>query len=291
MPELPEVETIVRDLNKKITGREIRDVWTDFPKNIKSPKDPAEFKEKIKNKKIKKVWRRGKNIVFDLSGGLTLLVHQKLTGHFLVGKWKLENGKWQPIIKGALDESVNKFIHLIFWLDNGKMLGLSDLRKFAKIILVETKNLSELEDLNKLGPEPLEKSFTFEKFKEIIQETRGKIKQVLMDQGVIAGIGNIYSDEILWEAKIHPFREIKTLNNEELKRIYEGMKKILNKAIKLRGDSMSDYRLITGEKGGYQEIQKVYRRERKPCPRKDGGIIKRVKIGGRSAHFCPICQK
>ncbi len=291
MPELPEVETIVHDLNKKIIGREIQDVWTDFPKNIKNPKDFTEFRKKIKNKKIKKVWRRGKNILIDLSGGLTLLVHQKLTGHFLAGKWNLENEKWQPQTKGALSESVNKFIHLMFWLERGEMLGLSDLRKFAKVMLIKTEEISNLEDIKKLGPEPLKKDFTFKKFKKILSGRKGKIKQVLMNQEVIAGIGNIYSDEILWEARINPLREIRSLTDKEIEEIYKAIKKILKIAIGAKGDSMSDYRLISGEKGGYQNIQKVYRREGKPCLRKDGGIIKRAKIGGRSAHFCPICQK
>ena len=231
MPELPEVEAIVRDLNKEIIGRKILNAWTDFPRNIKFPKTFEEFKRKIKDKKIEKVWRRGKNIIIELSGGLTLLIHQKLTGHLLIGKWKLENRRWVPLTKGPLEEPVNKFIHLIFWLDNEKMLVLSDLRKFAKVMLVKTKKLSGLEDLKNLGPEPLEKSFSFEKFKKILQKSQGKIKQVLMDQSVIAGIGNIYSDEILWKAKIHPFKEVKQLSDEELKKIYLVMREILLKAM------------------------------------------------------------
>lgn len=291
MPELPEVETTVHDLNKQISGKKILDVWTDFPKNIKEPRHFSDFKQKIKNKRIQKVWRRGKNILIDLDCGLTLLIHQKMTGHLLLGRWKIKNKKWQSSLKGYLEDSVNRFIHLVFWLDKDKMLALSDLRKFAKIILIETKKIPELKDLRKLGPEPLEKSFTLEKFKKIIQDAKGKIKQVLMNQEVIAGIGNIYSDEILWTAKINPFRKTEDLNKDDLKRIFVAIKKILNEAIKLKGDSMSDYRLITGEKGGYQGIQRVYRREGKSCPRGDGGIVKRAKIGGRSAHFCPVCQK
>jgi len=290
MPELPEVEAIVRDLNKEIIGRKILNAWTDFPRNIKFPKTFEEFKRKIKDKKIEKVWRRGKNIIIELSGGLTLLIHQKLTGHLLIGKWKLENRRWVPLTKGPLEEPVNKFIHLIFWLDNGKMLVLSDLRKFAKVMLAETKKLSDLEDLKNLGPEPLEKSFSFEKFKKILQKSQGKIKQVLMDQSVIAGIGNIYSDEILWKAKIHPFKEVKQLSDEELKKIYLVMREILLKAMKLGGESISDYRRISGEKGYFDEERKVYRREGEKCSR-CGTIIKRVKIGGRSAHYCPNCQK
>jgi len=289
MPELPEVETTVRNLNKKVLGRTFVDVWTDFKNIIKKPESFEEFKNQIRGRKIRRVWRRGKNILLDLSGDKTLLIHQKLTGHLLYGTWGIENGIWKPSEKGPLEEKVNTYIHLLFNLDNGKTLALSDLRKFAKAELLSKEELGK--ELSILGPELLEKNFTFEKFKETILKKKGKIKQVLMDQTVIAGIGNIYSDEILWEAKIHPFKEIKKLSDEEIKKIYEAIKKILNRAIKLKGDSMSDYRLITGEKGGYQKFQKVYRQEGNPCKRLDGGIIKRVKIGGRSAHFCPICQK
>jgi len=136
----------------------------------------------------------------------------------------------------------------------------------------------------------LDKKFNFGKLKILIKSEQRKIKQVLMDPSVIAGIGNIYSDEILWKARINPFRETRTLDDKNLKEIYDAMKEVLIKAIELKGDSMSDYRLITGEKGGYQNVQKVYRQEGKPCPRKDGGIIETKKLGGRSAHYCPVCQ-
>lgn len=290
MPELPEVETIVRDLQIKVLGRTFIDARTDFKKIVKR-QNFEEFKKEIKGKKILNVWRRGKNIIFDLSKNLSLLIHQKLTGHLLYGIWEKEGGKWMAKEKGPLQDSVNRFIHLMFYLDNGKMLALSDLRKFAKVILVKTEELQKLEDLKSLGPEPLEKTFTFQKFKECLKVKKGKIKQVLMNQTVIAGIGNIYSDEILWTAKIHPLKRIQGIKEEEMKRIYVSMKEVFKKAIRLKGDSISDYRLITGEKGRYQEVQKVYQREGKPCFRKDGGIIKRIKIGGRSAHFCPYCQK
>jgi len=291
MPELPEVETIVRGLKTKVLRRTFVDVWTDFSKLIKKPKNFEEFKKEIKRKKILKIWRRGKNIIFNLSDGLSLLIHQKLTGHLLYGNWNMKQGKWLAEEKGWLEDPVNRFIHLMFWLDNGRMLALSDLRKFAKVELWKKEDLRMSEEMKSLGAEPLEKSFTFEKFKNILAKQKGKIKQVLMNQKVIAGIGNIYSDEILWEAKIHPFKEINGLSAGEIRKIYGAIKKILNRAIKLKGDSMRDYRLITGEKGGYQKFQKVYRREGKPCKRLDSGVIKRVKIGGRSAHFCPICQK
>ncbi|MDO8639467.1 MAG: DNA-formamidopyrimidine glycosylase [bacterium] len=290
MPELPEVETTVRELKQHILGRKIKDVWSDFPKIVKQPKSFGEFKEKIIGRKIEKIWRRAKNIIIDLSGNNSMLIHQKLTGHLLVGKWQNMKGVWRSAAKGPLEDSVNRFLHLIFWLDDGTMLALSDLRKFAKVELWDSKRLQKSEWINSLGPEPLEKSFSFQVFEEVIKKKKGKIKQILMDQAVISGIGNIYSDEILWQAKVHPLRLNLSLRNKELESIYRAMKEILEQAIKLKGDSMSDYRLISGEKGGYQNIQKVYQQEGNDCQRKDGGIIKRIKIGGRSSRFCPKCQ-
>jgi len=290
MPELPEVETIVRDLQKEVLGRAFIDVWTDFKKIIKLPKSFEQFKKEIKGKKIQKIWRRGKNILINLSKNNTLLIHQKLTGHLLLGKWQQKEGKWEATIPGPLKEDpMNKFLHLIFWLDNNQMLALSDLRKFAKVELLNKDTLEK--ELSSFGPEPLDKDFTFEKFKEVLDKKRkGKIKQVLMDQEVIAGIGNIYSDEILWKAKIHPFKEIKQLSDEEIKRIYNAMREILPKAIKLGGESISDFRRISGQRGYFDKERKVYRRKGEKCSR-CGTIIKRVKLASRSAHFCPHCQQ
>jgi formamidopyrimidine-DNA glycosylase len=257
---------------------------------IKKPKKFEDFKKEIVGKEILEIKRRGKNILFFLSSGKILLIHQKLTGHLLLGIWKQEEGIWKSKIKGPLAEDpMNRFLHLIFFFKDGWQLALSDVRKFAKAEILTKEELEK--ELAKLGPEPLEKDFTFEKFKErILKRKKGKIKQVLMDQEVIAGIGNIYSDEILWQAKIHPLKDISKLKDEELKEIYLAMKEILKKAIEVGGESISDYRRPSGEKGGFDPLRKVYRREGEKCPR-CGTIIKRVKLAGRSAHFCPHCQK
>ena len=293
MPELPEVETIVRDLNKKVLNRAFIDAWTDVKKLIKKPSSFEEFKKQIRNKKIKKIWRRGKNILFDLSDDYSLLIHQKLTGHLLIGKWRIGTtgypGKWQPLLRGPLEEPVNRYIHLMFWLNDSSMLALSDLRKFAKVELWRGDELKNSEEFKSLGPEPLEKDFTFKRFEDVLKDKKGKIKQILMDQNVIAGIGNIYSDEILWEAKIHPFQSISELNKRELEKVYRAVKKILEKAIKLRGTSISDFRDLQGKAGFYIKARKVYQREGEKCSR-CGTTIKRIKMGGRSAHFCPRCQ-
>ncbi|PIR72669.1 MAG: DNA-formamidopyrimidine glycosylase [Candidatus Nealsonbacteria bacterium CG10_big_fil_rev_8_21_14_0_10_36_24] len=268
MPELPEVETTVRGLQQKVLSRTFIDVWTDLEKFKK-------LKE-LKNKKIKKVWRKGKNIIFELSQGYSLLVHQKLTGHLLYEERE--------------KDKVNTYIHLKFFLDNGKILALSDLRKFAKVELWKTEELLNSEEFKKLGPEPLGSGFTFEKFKEILKGRRGKIKQVLMDQEVIAGIGNIYSDEVLWRSKIHPFKDVSKLTEKEIRDIYSNIKNVLRKAIKLGGESISDYRDLQGKRGGFDKMRKVYRREGEKCSR-CGAEIKKAKMGGRSAHFCSFCQK
>ncbi len=276
MPELPEVETTVKDLQTKVPLRTFVDVWTDTKKIIKKPKDFEEFRKQLKGKKIQKIWRRGKNIIFELSDGFSLLIHQKLTGHLLYGEWKKDRA--------------NTYIHLKIFLDNGEVLALSDLRKFAKVELWRTKDLKNSKELKSLGPEPLEKSFTFERFKKVLKNRKGKIKQVLMNQQIIAGFGNIYSDETLWEAKVHPFKDVSKLSNLELKKIYTAGQRILRKAIKLKGESISDFRRISGEKGGFDPLRKVYRREGEKCFR-CGTIIQRKKIAGRSTHFCPKCQK
>ncbi|MFH1656729.1 MAG: DNA-formamidopyrimidine glycosylase [Candidatus Nealsonbacteria bacterium] len=289
MPELPEVETTVRGLRKKVLNRTFFDVWTDSEKQIKKPENFKEFKKKVKGKKINKIWRRGKNIIFNLSQGYSLLIHQKLTGHLLFGNWDFKNGIWISQDNNFKDR-VNTYIHLMFFLNNKKMLALSDLRKFAKIELWKTKELKSSENFKKLGPEPLEESFTFDKFKEVLKNRKGKIKQVLLNQEIIVGIGNIYSDEVLWRAKIHPFEDVSKLNNKELKDIYNNIKEVLKKSIELKGESFSDYRDIEGQKGEFDKLRRVYRRNGEKCTR-CGTKIERIKMNVRSAHFCPKCQK
>ena len=305
MPELPEVETIVSDLNKIILGLTIRDIWYDWKKQFKLPKDPREFKKIVVGKKIVGVRRRAKNILIDLSGGYLLLVHQKMTGHLLVGKWSIRKAQPSPaargirkrpseykvvsLIKGAFQEKVNNYIHLIFYLSDDSQLALSDLRKFAKVMVGKKEKIEKLPDLADLGPEPLDKNFDIPRFRNLIREKTRAIKRVLMDQNVIAGIGNIYSDEILWKAKIFPLRKADKLSAEELGKIFRAMKTILKKAVRLRGASTSDFRDPAGREGRYTFQRLVYRREGEPCPR-CRTAIKRIKMEGRSAHYCPKCQ-
>lgn len=309
MPELPEVETTVRGLEKTITGLTIKDVWTDLnTKDKRQEKSVANinffsiFKKEIKNKKILSIERRAKNILINISGGKTILIHLKMTGHLLYGKYKFIKNKWIPKDKGPLNDPYNRFVHIIFSFKNEKHLAFSDARKFGKVTLLDTKTAHNTKHLNNIGPEPLDKEFTLEKLKECLnKKPNGKIKTVLMDQSIIAGIGNIYSDEILWRSNIHPERKISKIKEKEAKLIFKAIKETLTKGIDLGGDSMSDYRNIEGLRGKFQMHHEAYKRTGEKCRRsrvssrgrKKGcnGIIQRKAINGRSAHFCPIHQK
>ena len=218
----------------------------------------------------------------------------KMTGHLLYGRYKFlkEKNKWSPDEKGPLEDPYNRFIHVVFTLSNKKCLSFSDARKFGKITLINGKETSASLHLKGLGPEPLNKNFNLENFKErLTQKLNGKIKSVLMNQGVLSGIGNIYSDEILWQVGIHPERKVSKIKRDEFKKMFEAMKETLTKGIDFGGDSMSDYRNIYGLPGKFQLHHNVYRKTGEKC-KKPGcpGIIKRKKVGGRSAHFCSVHQ-
>ncbi len=281
MPELPEVEIIVQDLKKVLPGLKIRDVWNDVFSFQK-------IKKEVINKKILKIERKGKNILIWLSHSQVILLHQKMTGHLLYGKWLRKNNAWKSALPGPLNDPENRFIHLLFFLSNGYQLALCDMRKFARVAVLATEKIPG--ELKKLGPDPFDKNFTFKKFGEILLRT-GKIKNVLMNQEIIAGIGNIYSDEILWLAGVHPLKPAQKLKEEEIKKIYNAIKPILTKAIKARGSSYIDYRDARGKKGHYQEMHYAYQQTGKKCKKRDNGIIQKIKISGRSAHFCPVHQK
>jgi formamidopyrimidine-DNA glycosylase len=306
MPELPEVETTVRGLKKTVVGKKILDVWTDLSTkdkrqagNIANPKFFPKFRKSVRNSKILSVERRAKNILINLSGGQTILIHMKMTGHLLYGKYgKIKNLKskienWVPAQRGPLTDPYNKFLHVVFILSGGKHLAFSDARKFGKTTLIDTETAYNTKHLNNLGPEPLDKQFTIKDFKlRIGKRLKGRIKAVLMDQSVVAGIGNIYSDEILWRAGVHPERQVRKIKEKEMKLMFRTMKETLFKGIDFGGDSMSDYRNLEGGRGKFQEQHKVYQLTGEKCTKPScRGIIKRIVVAGRSAHFCPKHQK
>jgi formamidopyrimidine-DNA glycosylase len=291
MPELPEVQTIVNDLNKRIKGSKILGVsYCDNKKYFKGTTF-EKFKKEIKNREIISVKRRAKYVLMDLSGDKLLLFHLKMTGHLLVvgSKYYVVGGKWEgKDLPKELQDPRNQFIHLVLELSDGKILAFSDMRKFGVVRLENSDYLASLE--NKLGPEPLGSGFSLNQFQKVLEGSNGKIKAVLMDQSKIAGIGNIYGDEILFLAGVRPDRLVKKLKKEEIEKIYGAIRTILEKALKYRGSSESDYRDADGKKGHYQEHSFVYRRDKNACG-ECGGEIKKIKIGQRSAHYCTKCQK
>jgi formamidopyrimidine-DNA glycosylase len=299
MPELPEVQTTANILNQKIKGLYITDVWSDYnslfnkgKENIKDPKYFLFFKKELLGKEVLGVRRRAKNVLIDVSEGKTILVHMKMTGHLMYGKYEYINKKWSPIADGPLKDPYNRFIHLVFSFSNGNHMVLSDTRKFAKVIIFDTLS-QEKSGISELGPEPLDNAFSYKVFvNAILKKPTGRIKNVLMDQTVISGIGNIYSDEVLWMSSVNPEEIVKNIDDVKLKKIYNNIKLVLQKSIKLGGDSMSDYRNPNGEKGRFQDFHKVYRRKGERCQMKGcKGMIERKIVGGRSAHFCNCHQK
>ncbi|MFA5368590.1 MAG: DNA-formamidopyrimidine glycosylase [Candidatus Paceibacterota bacterium] len=289
MPELPEVETIVRGLKKEVLNRTFLNIWTDTLRLVKYP-NFKDFKKNIIGRKILNIQRRGKNILFCLDKEYVLLIHQKMTGHLLVGKWKNNKSKWIAENRGPLFvDKINNYLHFIFFLDDGRQIALSDVRKFAKVELWKKEELINSKGFSSLGPEPLSDSFTLLKFKALFVKKIGEAKKVLMDQSFIAGIGNIYASEILWEARIHPKSRIEYLNEEDIKNLYKAIKKILKKGIKAGGASLSDFRDVYGNEGGFQKLAKVYQREGDLCLI-CGSKIKRIVIGQRGTFYCPKCQ-
>ena len=210
-----------------------------------------------------------------------------MTGHLLV---KSENLK----VKSGddyFDDRVNQYVHHVFYLGKNKKMEFSDLRKFAKIVLVDTDKIKKLKEIKSLGVDVMSDEFTLKKFQEILEKKKNKkIRDILMDQQIISGIGNIYASEILFEAGVFPGRLVKNLKKEKIILVYKNIRKILKKAIKLRGTSDSDYRDTDGKPGGFQKMLKVYNRAGKKCS-KCGTIVTRIKMGQRSAFLCPKCQK
>ncbi len=269
MPELPEVETIVNDLRPEIVGKKIVEINCITPSTWRN-KIPEN--DLMIGSKIDSIGRRGKNILIYLSNNLVLIVHLKMTGRLI----------YEPELA-----PLTKHTHFIAKLDQG-FLRFNDVRKFGYIDLVDADKLESIEYLNKLGPDAL--IISKSDFIKIIKSKNRIVKSLLLDQTVIAGIGNIYSDEALFMAGINPRAISSKLSAEKAGLLHNAIISTLKKAIKSRGSSVSDYVDGSGKPGGFQYHLKVYGREGEPC-RKCGKPIKRVKLGSRSSHYCSHCQK
>lgn len=291
MPELPEVETLVRGARDKLVGKTIKEIEVLWSKTVKGDL------RKIKSAKIAKVRRRGKLLIFELGNGWSFIIHLKLTGQLIYQdpKETLYKGGHRPPAGGKVLYGAplpHKYTVVEIGFADSSRLYFNDLRKFGWLKILKTSEVENQKEFKELGLEPLSKDFTLKKFEELLKRRPNqKIKEFLMEQTLLAGIGNIYSSEILWEAYISPLRQIKTLKPEEIKKFFEAIPKILKKAIELGGSSENTYVRLNGSKGNFMNYAKVYQKEGESCKRNDGGKIKRVKIGQRSAFYCPVCQK
>jgi len=276
MPELPEVQTIVNQLQKKIVGKKIKAIDIHLTKMIQGISS-AKFKKTIIGSKIIGINRRAKLIIINFSNNYSLLIHLKLSGQIIY--------QLKKFIK------IGKYSHLIYYFTDGSILVHNDMRQFGWVKMIKTVALEKYFQQEKFGPEPLDKKFTPEEFKRHLAHRRGgKIKPLLLDQKFIAGIGNIYAQEACFCAKILPFRIIKTLKEKEVIDLYHCLIKILKKAIICHGSSIDDYLDAQGEKGEYVSYLKVYDRLNKKCYR-CSGLIKKITLAGRGTYFCQDCQK
>jgi formamidopyrimidine-DNA glycosylase len=271
MPELPEVETVARELRPLLQGREFASASVLWPRTIAAP-EPESFATRLAGQRVIDISRRGKYIMMALASGETLIVHLRMTGRLSV----------VPPGSPELDAT---HVRAILYLTGGEALIFNDARKFGRIWLVSDADSV----VGKLGPEPLAWDFTPELLAARLRSRRSSLKASLLDQTLIAGVGNIYADEALHLAGLHPLRTGDSLSDEEAARLHAAIRRVLADAIGVRGTTLRDYRPPYGMEGAYQERLQVYQQTDRPCPR-CGAPIRRIRVTQRSTHFCPRCQ-
>lgn len=271
MPELPEVETVVRGLRAPLAGRTITGAQYDYPGGLVRPDGPI-FTARIAGQPIRSLSRRGKYVMIKLDPD-TLIIHLKMTGRLYVAP----DGE---------EQHADRWVHFTFQLDNAHQLRFSDSRKFGRVYLVE----DPAEVVGALGPEPLDDSFTLDEFRARLARRSGALKPLLLNQGLLAGVGNIYADEALFRAGLHPLSPGGSMKPEHHEALREGIVAALERGLDLGGASIDDYRDARGDAGAMQNEFLVHRREGDPCG-ECGVTIVRIVVGGRSTYFCPACQK
>lgn len=272
MPELPEVETIAQTLAPAVRGRVVAGIELLYRPLLRT--GGRKGLDALRGRRVLGVRRRGKMLLVEIEGGRTLVFHLKMTGQFLFAR---------------VGEVRDKHTRLVVRFEDGtNELRFRDVRKFGFLLCLEGTPEASCGELACLGPEPLEVGI--EDFATILGRQRGRIKSLLLDQTAIAGIGNIYADEMLFDAKIHPETPAASLTKATVARLYDSMKKILASAIEANGSTLQDYRDAEGNEGSFQELHKVYDRKGEPCV-VCGTPVRMLRIGGRSSHFCPKCQR
>lgn len=288
MPELPEVETVRRGLETLIIGRVIRSVGVlASPKSF--PNAQADVDAFMINAEITAVRRRAKVLLIDLSTSYTLVIHLKMTGQLVYrGEQVFGAGHPTDSLIGELPDRSTRV--MIEFMDNS-WLYFNDQRKFGWIKLIPTVEVPNIDFMRKVGPEPLEADFTARQFAERFSRRKNtNIKAALLDQSVVAGVGNIYADESLWGAKISPKRKVADVTEKEFETLYTELRAVMNLAIEKGGSTDKNYVNAEGKRGSYMDFARVFRREGLPCPR-CGTTIEKIKWAGRGTHFCPVCQK
>ena len=287
MPELPEVEVVKKSLEKKLKNLTIKDVNI-INNNLRYRIDNKQF-NKIKGQKIISIKRRSKYLLINLNKNLTILAHLGMTGKFYIFN---KNQKYKTSFYYSLKKTDAKHDHLTFFLNKGFKLIYNDVRKFGFIKIFQSRNINECNHLKFLGPEPLTKDFNINYVGNYFLNKKTKIKNLLMNQKFIAGLGNIYCNEILFLCKINPNKIAKKISKQEQIEIIKFTKKILKKAISQGGSSIKDFVNTEGKNGNFQQTFNVYNREKKKCKTKKCiGIIRKISTSGRSSFFCPSCQK
>ena len=286
MPELPEVETVRRGLHQLIIGRQIRSQVHDTPKSF--PNSEHDVRLFLINATILDVRRRAKVLLIDLSTDYTLVIHLKMTGQ-LVFRGEETFGAGHPN-ESLIGELPDRSTRVTLEFMDGAKLYFNDQRKFGWMKLVPTMEVVDMPFMQKVGPEPLEDDFTAEEFAaRFSRRAKTSIKAALLDQSVVAGVGNIYADESLWGAKVHPKRLVGAITPMEFELLYTELRQVMNLAIEKGGSTDKNYVNAEGNRGSYMDFARVFRREGLACPRCGAEIIK-FKSAGRGTHICPVCQ-
>ena len=287
MPELPEVETVRRGLSKLIIGKKVISTTNDNPKSF--PNTSVDVNTFLLGASITDIRRRAKVLMIDLSTGYSLVVHLKMTGQLVYVSPDDRFGAGHPndsLVNALPDKSTRVSIQF----DDGSTLFFNDQRKFGWVKLMPTLEIPNLPFMKKVGPEPLEPEFTAAQFKDrFTRRARTNIKAALLDQSVVAGVGNIYADEALWGAKVHPTRLVGSITDEEFGLLYSDLREVMNLSIEKGGSSNRNYVNAEGKRGSYMDFARVFRREGLPCPR-CGTTIEKSRVAGRGTHTCPFCQ-
>ncbi len=287
MPELPEVETVRRGLQNLIVHQTVRAVTHDTPKGF--PNAPSDVEQFLIGATVTGVRRRAKVLLIDLSTDYTLVIHLKMTGQLVfVGEQRFGAGHPNDSLINELpDKSTRVTIEFI----DGTRLYFNDQRKFGWVKLYPTVEVPNINFMQKVGPEPLEAEFTPEVFWERLQRRKNTtIKAAILDQTVLAGVGNIYADEGLWGAKIHPATRVKDVPREKINDLWREIRDVMSLAIEKGGSSNHTYINAEGKKGSYMDFARVFRREGLTCPRHPDVVIEKLKVAGRGTHICPVCQ-